>query len=195
VKTNREKYDHYCGLIAAKDAEAIAVLIPGGVAPQFYKIGGVGGFETVPHQVTEVYRSRRGFFVKSAPDRISKADLEAAIKHATEWTMPSAEEIYVGYAYSEPYGRVTGAEQLCKFVDNPRMAWDAQCLIPEIERRKELYAPREGCKPCQYCQKQTPENTLIPRTIYYRDRGGLATKVGMYCSLACGGNDQCGHEG
>lgn len=192
MKTNREKYDHYCNLIAARDAEAIKTLLPQGVPGQFFTIA---EYEAKPIAVTGVRRYRHRFYVKGALDRITKADVETARQVAEEWVAPLPEEIFVHYNYKQTHGTVSGAYPYPKIGTDVSLAWQADSLAPEIERRRALYAPRDGHKPCAYCRKQTPEREMVSGTIYYRDRGGSTRKTCLYCSGTCHGYDQCGHEG
>lgn len=192
MKTNREKYDHICGQIASKDQAAISELLPNGVPPQFHVIE---QYEAKPITVTNVSRHRRGFYVKGADARITKKDIEEADAALASWAAPSLDDIMVGYSYKQTYGTVSGAYAYPKIGGDVMLAWDAAALAPEIERRHALYAPREGHEPCAYCRKQTSSELMVSHTIHYRDRGGLAKKIGRYCSSTCGGYDQMGHEG
>lgn len=192
MKTNREKYDYYCNLIAARDAEAIKAFLPNGVPPQFFTIE---KYEARPIDVTGVNRYRRGFYVKAADARITRKDVDSAANIANDWDAPAPTDIMVHYSYKQTYGTVSGAHPYPKIGDDVSLAWDAEALMPEIERRRELYADRDGHKPCTYCRKQVPEQNMVSRTIFYRDHGGSARKTCMYCSEQCGYYDQCGHEG
>ena len=192
MKTNREKYDHYCNLIAANDAEDIAALLPDGVPAQFFTID---GFEAKPLTITSVRRYRDRFYRKGALDRVTKIDVETA-RQVTEMHTPATlGEIYVHYTYPQKFGVVSGAYAYPKIGAEISLAWEAESLTPEIERRRALYAPRDGHQPCAYCRKQTPEASLISGTIIYRDRGSSSRKTCQYCSPACHGYDQCAHEG
>jgi hypothetical protein len=192
MKTNREKYDHICGQIAAKDQAAIRELLPDGVPAQFYTIE---QYEAKPVSVTEVRRYRRGFYVKGADARITKKDLEEVGAVLEGWARPAMDDIVVGYSYKQTYGTISGAHAYPKIGGDATLAWNAKALAPEIERRRALYAPREGHEPCTYCRKQTPSGSMVNHTIHYRDQGGLKKKTSRYCSPTCGGYDQMGHEG
>ncbi|MFK3738973.1 YdaE family protein [Massilia sp. TN1-12] len=192
MKTNREKYDHICGQIAAKDQAAIAALLPDGVPIQFHTIE---QYEARPIDVTSVQRHRRGFYIKAGDARVTRQDLQEANAVLDNWTMPALDDLFVFYSYKQTYGIVSGAYPYQKIGGDVTLAWDADALAPEIERRRELYAPREGHEPCAYCRKQTPSASTVSGTIYYRDRGGLAQKTCRYCSPTCHGHDQMGHEG
>lgn len=192
MKTNRDKYEHYRQIIEAKDAEAIAVLLPNSLPEQFYRIE---GYEAVPTDVTSLGICHLGIYKPFADQRMTKIEVEVAKFAAENWECPTLNSIEVFFSYKQKYGTVTGARSYWDLEADPAIAWSAEELQPEIERRRALYAPREGCKPCQYCQKQTPENDLIPHKIFYRNAGGSATKTGLYCSSQCGGYDQMGHEG
>ena len=192
MRTNREKYDFYLVEIRTKDAAAIAALILGGVPTQFFSIK---NYAATPIEVTGFSVYRRGIYAHAEDDRVTKDEVATAMKCAAEWVAPTLDEIMVSYKDQCGYGTVTGAHPYGKIESDPMMAWTAEALEPEIERRRALYAPRDGHKPCNYCQKQTPEGDLVSATIYYRERGGSRTKVGQYCSGQCAGNDQCGHEG
>lgn len=190
--TNRAKYDQYCALIAEQDAAAIKALLPDGVPAQFFTIA---EYEAKPIQVTGVRRHSARFYVKPEPARITKDDIEAARQAVDAWTMPTLDDIYVNYSYRQTYGVVSGAHVYPTIDAEVNLAWTAEALAPEIERRRALYAPRDGHKPCTYCRKQTPDADLVSGTIHYRDRGGLAKKTCLYCSAQCNYYDQCGHEG
>ena len=192
MRTNREKYDHICGQIAAKDQAAIATLLPDGVPTQFHTIE---QYAAKPIAVTGIQRRRRGFYVKSENARITKQDLADAAAALDGWAVPALDDLFVHYSYKQTYGVVSGAYPYPKIGADAMLAWDADALAPEIERRRLLYAPREGHEPCAYCRKQTPSASMVSNTIYYRDRGGLAQKTGRYCSATCSGYDQMGHEG
>lgn len=192
MRTNREKYDHICDQIAAKDQAAILALLPDGVPGQFYTIE---QYEAKPIAVTNVRRHRLGFYVKSADARIMKNDIEEAEAVLTDWADPALVDIMVGYSYKQNYGTVSGAYPYPKIGGDVTLAWDAEALAPEIERRRALYADREGHEPCTYCRKQTPSGSMVNHTIHYRDQGGLKKKTCRYCSPTCGGYDQMGHEG
>lgn len=192
MKTNREKYEHYRTSVVERDAAVIASLLPAGVPNHFYTIL---NYEAVPVEVTHVDVWRRGLYAHDEGDKVTKVEVAHAQKCADEWVAPTLESIHVHYKDRRGYGTVTGAHLYSTIESDPMMAWTADALAPEIERRRALYAPREGCKPCQYCRKQHPENELVSAKIFYRDRGGLQTKIGQYCSGQCAGYDQCGHEG
>lgn len=192
MKTNREKYNHICSQIAAKDQAAIRELLPDGVPSQFHIIE---RYEAKPIAVTEVCRYRRGFYVSDADDRITKKDLGQAGAVLDGWAPPTLDDIMVHYSYKQTCGTVSGAYPYPKIGGDAALAWSAESLAPEVERRRELYAEREGHEPCAYCRKQTPSGSMVSGTIYYRGRGGLAQKTCRYCSSTCHGYDQCGHEG
>lgn len=192
MRTNREKYDHICGQVAAKDRAAIDALLPDGAPAQFFTIA---HYEAKPIAVTNVSRYRRGFYVKGADARITKKDIEEADAVLAGWVAPALDDLFVHYSYKQTLGTVSGAYPYPKIGDDVMLAWAAEALSPEIERRRALYADREGHEPCAYCRKQTPSTSMVSHTIYYRDRGGLAQKTCRYCSATCGGYDQMGHEG
>lgn len=192
MKTNREKYDHICDQIAAKDQAAILALLPDGVPGQFYTIE---QYEAKPIAVTNISRHRRGFYVRRVDARITKKDIEEADAVLTGWTSPALDEIMVGYSYKQTYGTVSGAYPYTVIGSKAGLAWTAEALTPEIEFRRDLYAEREGHEPCAYCRKQTPSAAMVSGTILYRDRSGLARKTLRYCSPTCHGSDQMGHEG
>lgn len=192
MRTNREKYDHLCGQIAAKDQAAIKALLPDGVPSQFHTIE---QYAAKPIAVTGVQRYRRGFYVKADDARITKQDLQDASAALDSWAMPALEDLFVYYSYKQTYGVVSGAYPYPKIGADVSLAWEAEALMPEIERRRALYAPREGHEPCAYCRKQTPSASMVSGTILYRDIGGLARKTCRYCSATCHGYDQMGHEG
>lgn len=192
MRTNREKYDHICSCIKAKDQAAIRAILPAGAPGQFYTIE---QYEAKPMGITSISRYRRGFCVKSDESRITKADIETAAAVLSAWAEPLLEEIFVHYSYKQTYGTVSGAHPYSKIEGDVSLAWTAEALLPEIERRRALYAPRDGHEPCTYCRKQTPSEAMVSHTILYRDRGGLARKTCRYCSATCGGYDQMGHEG
>ncbi len=91
------------------------------------------------------------------------------------------------------YGGVkyVGAYKLADIDIKKHRSFNREDLIEIHKELEEKYAPKDGYKPCQYCGKQVPENTLIKGTVIYR--GG--SKVGYYCSGECAGNDQMAHEG
>lgn len=195
MKTNRDKYEHYRQIIEEKDAAAIAALIPDGAPAQFYRIE---EYEAMPTAVTGLSVYHRGIYKPAADERMTKIEVECAKRAAENWATPTFDDILVGFSHKQKYGTVTGAHKYSKMQDDPAItsvAWTAEELQPEIERRRALYAPREGCKACDYCRKQTPESEMVKHTIFYRDVGGRATKTGLYCSSQCGGYDQMGHEG
>jgi len=192
MRTNREKYNHICSEIAAKDQAAINELLPNGVPSQFHTIE---KYEAKQIAVTNVSRYRRGFYVKGADARITKKDIEEADAVLASWVAPALDDIMVGYSYKQSYGTVSGAYPYQKIGGDVTLAWDAETLSPEIERRRALYADREGHEPCTYCRKQTPSSQMVNHTIFYRDQGGLKRKTCRYCSPECGGYDQMGHEG
>jgi hypothetical protein len=191
MRTNREKYEYYCAEIEAKDRAAIAALVP--VTPsQFYTIR---AYEAVAVEVTGLGVHRSGIYKHDESDRVTKAEVELAARHAAEWVAPTLDTLFVHYRDRQAIGTVTGAHPYSKIEADAGMAWQAENLAPEIERRRALYAPRDGHTACAYCRTQTPTDRLVSRTIYYRDRGGSQTKVGQYCTDQCGYYDQCGHEG
>jgi hypothetical protein len=192
MRTNREKYDLYLSLMKTKDAAAIAKLFPNGVPSQFY---GVGHYTLRVFDVLSVSRYRAGFYERGPDSRVTSSDVAAVTKYANEWTPPKDDEVLVHYQYSETHGRVQGAYSIKKITPSEGMAWKAEDLEAEIQRRKALYEPREGHQPCQYCGKQQPIDSLVSGTVTYRSHGGLQTKKGMYCSSACASHDQMGHEG
>lgn len=191
MRTNREKYEHYCAGIEAGDQQAIAELIPE-VPAQFYIIR---NFEAVSVEVTHMGVYRRGLYKHDDSDRITKAEVELAKQCAETWAEPTLDTIFVHYREKQSYGTVTGAHPYNKIETSADMAWKAEDLAAEIERRRELYAPRDGHTACGYCRKQTPTESLVNHMIHYRDQGGSKTKIGKYCSAQCGYHDQCGHEG
>jgi hypothetical protein len=191
MRTNREKYEHYCAIIAAGDQQVIDEIIPA-MPAQFYIIKAFGA---VPVEVTHLSVYRRGIYKHGESDRVTKDEVELAKQYVLEWTEPTLDSIHVHYRQKQSYGTVTGAHPYSKIEGAVDMAWQAADLAPEIERRRELYAPRDGHAACGYCQKQTTTESLVNHMIYYRDQGGSKTKIGKYCSAQCGYHDQCGHEG
>lgn len=192
MKTNRDKYEQYRLVIEEKDTAAIAALIPNGVPSQFYRIE---QYEAVPTAVTGLSIYRRGIYKPAADERMTKIEVECAKQCAESWKHPQLSDILVGYEYKQKIGTVRGAHPYSKIEDDPVLAWTFDELQPEIERRRALYAPREGCKACAYCRKQTPESEMVKCKIFYRDICGSATRFGLYCSSQCGGYDQMGSEG
>jgi hypothetical protein len=190
-QTNREKYENYRLEIEAKDRQAIAALLPS-VPTQFYTIN---AYETVAVEVTSVGVYRRGIYQPDESNRMTRDQVALAKKYLDEWAAPTLKDISVHYRHKQAYGTVSGAHRYQKIEEDAGMAWRAEDLADEIERRRMLYAPRDGHTACAYCRKQTPTANLVSHTIHYRDRGGLRKKVGQYCSGQCGYYDQCGHEG
>jgi hypothetical protein len=191
MRTNREKYEHFCAEIAARDHQIISALIP--VVPaQFYTIQ---RFEAVSNEVTHIGVYRRGIYKHDESDRVTRDELVMAKNHLDEWTAPTLDSIQVHYRQKQSYGTVTGAHPYLKIDAATDMAWLADDLAAEIERRRELYAPRDGHQPCGYCQKQTADQSLVNGTIFYRESGRTREKTGKYCSATCHHHDQCGHEG
>ena len=89
-------------------------------------------------------------------------------------------------------------------IDDDLYSFDEKLLSPALEaaqkRYDELYAPREGCIPCDYCRKQVPIDKVVKHKLIYRGRNqyGKAVvleRIGNYCSGECAFNDQCAHEG
>lgn len=191
MKTNREKYEHYCAQIAAGDDQAIAELIP--VMPACFYL--IRSFEAVPVEITNFGVYHKGLYKHAESDRIKKSEVELAKQYADAWDEPTFDTIYIYCRDKTSFGTVTGAHPFSKIDATPDMAWKPEDLTAEIERRRELYAPRDGHTACGYCQKQTPTENLVDRMIYYRDQGGSKSKIGKYCSAQCGSHDQCGHEG
>lgn len=192
MKTNAEKFSYYCGQIKAKDAEAIAALIPGGVPSQFFVIR---QYEAKPVTVTGLGVYRRGVYELSARDRITKAEVAQVQAMLESWEAPALADVLIHYREEGGFGTATGAHKHGKIEADPLLAWTAEELAPEIERRYALYSPREGHTACAYCRKQTLDADLVSRKIFYRDISGPSTKTGKYCSDQCGGYDQMGHEG
>ena len=189
--TNREKYEDYCAEIEAKDRAVIAALIP--VAPPCFYI--IRAFDVVPVEITHLSAEHRGLYKHDESDRVTKAEVELAAKLAVDWVAPTLDTLFVHYIERKESYTVTGAHPYRTIESDDGMAWRAESLVPEIERRRSLYAPREGHTACAYCRIQTPDEKLVSRTIYYRDQGGSKTKVVQYCTSQCGYYDQCGHEG
>lgn len=192
MKTNHEKFTYYCGQIKAKDAEAIAALLPDGVPSQFFVIR---QYEAKPVAVTGLGVFRRGVYEPSQGDRITKAEVARVQALLESWEAPELADVQIHYREQGVFGTVTGAHKHGKIEEDPIMAWMAEELAPEIARRYAMYSPREGHTACAYCRKQTPDDSMVSRKIFYRGRGGLATKTGKYCSEQCGHHDQCSHEG
>lgn len=192
MRTNRDKYEHYRQIIANNDAEAISGLLPNGVPQQFFQIE---EYEAKAIIVSGLSVYHRGIYTPGAGEKMTKAEVECAKQAAENWQAPTLDDILIGYSYKQKYGTVTGAHKYSKMEADPGLAWTAEELTPEIERRRALYAPREGCKACAYCRKQAPESEMVKCKIFYRDIGGSATRVGLYCSAQCGGYDQMGSEG
>lgn len=193
MRTNREKYNHYWNEIDTKDAAEVAKLFPNGVPSQFFCLT---QYSYRVMAVTRVRRFHKGIFKKDGESRISKKDVADAVMCAEGWTPPTPDEVYVHYEYAESYGRVSGAEKLSKIIAADGVAWTVEELAEEIQRRKELYEPREGHSPCAYCQKQNPPENLVDGTVIYRTGGGIARKTQKYCKdKPCAGYDQMAHEG
>lgn len=74
------------------------------------------------------------------------------------------------------------------------------------EKRRELYAPRDGYVPCAYCRKQVRIEEVVKHDIIFQNsrpdpfsKSGykrfVDRKTNNYCSGKCAGNDQMAHEG
>lgn len=115
-------------------------------------------------------------------------------------------EIMLHYIEICPTYTCRGAFRMSEIKNNERLSFVREALIPVQKELFEKYAPREGYKPCAYCGKQVPENTLVPYKIIFQDsRPSLTEKSGwhkfvnektnMYCSKARGAYDQMAHGG
>ena len=191
--TNRKKFDDAWHEIDAKDADCIAKMLPNGLPTHIYWIGKFSAKELT---VKFARRHYRGIYRKGPEEKATNKDVEAILQHLSGWAPPSEDDISIHYEYRETYGLVSGADPLSKINAGETMAWTVEQLQPEIDRRRELYEPREGCAPCQYCGKQNPPTNMIEGTVIYRMNRGLHRKTGMYCKdKPCATHDQMGHEG
>jgi len=126
----------------------------------------------------------------------TRKDLARLITWFDEF-QPKEEFIILNYKYKPTFsisGSVSGAHNYIEtFIDNYR-SFDRPKLEKRLVELQEIYAPREGHKPCTYCRKQIPEANLIEFTVIARQYPNMR-KVSKYCSSICGANDQMAHEG
>lgn len=102
-----------------------------------------------------------------------------------------------------------GLYKLSDITPEKGLAFNEADLQAESTRRRELYAPREGCEPCAYCRKQTPINQLIKSKIIgrgrkqvwnswknrYENKGCVTEEYLKFCSEKCASNEQMAREG
>ena len=115
-------------------------------------------------------------------------------------------EIFVYYTKKSGTSTCSGAYKYSEVIENKRLSFNRDELIPVQQELNEKYAPREGYKPCAYCGRQVPENTMVSHKIIFQSsrpdpfsktgyKRFVDEKVNKYCSNQCGGNDQMAHEG
>ena len=193
MRTNREKYEHFWGIVNAKDAAEIEKLFPGGLPRQYFCID---QHKAKARDVIGIGRYRKGVYQKDSSEKISRDDVKEATRLAEYWHPPTPEDVCIHFQELRSYGKTSGADSVSKINAGDGVAWTAEQLEPEINRLKELYEPREGHAPCAYCRKQNPLANLVDGKVIYRMNGGVHTKTQKYCSdKPCASHDQMGHEG
>jgi len=192
MTTNKKKFADAWQIIDGRDAASIADRFPNGLPPQFFRVGKFSA------DAINVTGARRGYpgYRKGGADKVLNADVDAVMRLLENWHIPTEGETFISYQEDRPYGRISGAECLLKINAGKDLAWTVEQLQPEIDRRKELYEPREGNAPCAYCGKQNPPKNMIEGVVIYRMQKGIGRKTGMYCKdKPCATHDQMGHEG
>lgn len=193
MATNRKRYADAWQAIESLDVAEVTKIFPDGLPSQFFCLG---MYSAEVRLVKSAKRHYRGIYEKDNKEKVTNAEVITITQFLNGWKPPTADDIFIHWAEIRTYGKVSGADSLSKINAGKEMAWTADQLAPEIERRKELYEPREGYAPCQYCQKQNPPENMIEGTVIYRMQRGIGRKTGMYCKdKPCASHDQMGHEG
>ena len=112
----------------------------------------------------------------------------------------------IGVVYKD-FG--VGAYEYEDITKEKGLSFNRTDLELEAEQRREMYAPREGYSPCQYCRKQVPTESMISSIIIgrgrsqvwnswkgvYESKACVTRERLMFCSSKCAGNEQMSREG
>ena len=138
--------------------------------------------------------SEVGNWMPSYYKKPTKKDLQRLIDWDNSFII-NEDKIFFHYEYVDSFGgRISGAHNLSKAVKEKNISFNKEDLIPEFNRLKNIYAPREGHFACTYCHKQTPVNEAVEYTVIARQYPNMR-KTDKYCSSQCGAKDQMAHEG
>lgn len=118
-------------------------------------------------------------------------------------------KIYVNYSIST--GNYKSASSMNYADVVAEKGWSFNPIDLEVKAciNKDLYAPREGFKPCRYCGKQTPVGEMVESTIIgrgrknvwngrkgcYESKACITEEKLKFCSGKCAGNEQMSREG
>lgn len=110
------------------------------------------------------------------------------------------------------YQRSNGLKVAYKWLEilpEKGLAFHVSDLEAESNRRRELFAPREGYSPCAYCRRQVPNESLVKHRIIGRgrkpvwnswknkweDKACITEQDLMFCSGTCAAHEQMSREG
>jgi hypothetical protein len=191
----KEKWDEAVNRLSALQEQYIDNAFPGGRPSSIYRATINGASEHLIHRIS-VYS--HGVPYISGNQRITRKHLEL-INAAIDNFSTSTHKIRIGY-YTGPdtYGGYAISD-LDHLALSKTLSFDRDSLISVCEDLRERYAPRDGYKPCSYCNKQVPEAELITGVIISQEVGGsgrcVTRREKRYCSHACNRYDQMAHEG
>lgn len=134
-----------------------------------------------------IYRQGRPYLSGQRPTKILLDEL-------WKWSeafIPEIKEICIHYECSS--SKAKGAHKL-EQIDDRRLSYTREALLPALQELKDKYEPREGHTACAYCRKQTHNESMVDYTVIARQYPGMK-KTSKYCSKNCGINDQMAHEG
>lgn len=183
MRTNKEKFEYYWNLLQARDHQHIIPLVPNPMPAQYYY---VAGYKGIGCRMIDYVKYDHGIYPDAEhPTRQDIAAVQRLLD--AEFTFDPA-KVLLHWHMDENGHRWSGADELSK-IDGLSLAWTREELAPELQRQKELYEPRPGRRPCDYCGKQRLPEDLRPGHIW----GESGTRY--YCrDESCLDRDQMGHD-
>jgi len=194
MRTNLEKFKYYMDLLNQKAQPFIDSKFPCGKPEKLFVLNGYSHIQEC--QITSI-KYDFGWINEEKPTKADIEDVKTYLNSALEFT---DDKIVLFYEYRIGDHKVSGAYRLNRILNEKHLAFTYDELTGELQRRKELYEPREGYIKCSYCWKQNPpENTVYDKLIF-RDWDGRKQFVNEkelpYCKdKPCASHDQMAHEG
>lgn len=202
MRTNLEKWNHYMGLINAKEQEFINSNIKD-VPTCIYEVYASGKLRTL--NVTGI-RYRNELYGGTNPSREDVAKIKGYFENMPDMTIDKVSVNWEctdqGYKSSSAVIFLDMKEKY--FVSKDDANKKASELI-EIKRKEEELL-NNGHIRCAYCSKVVPEKEAVNYEIIFQNsrpdpfsRTGwkkfVDRKTNKYCSKQCGVHDQMAHEG
>lgn len=188
MRTNREKYDYYLGLIDKLGNKYVDSFFPNGRPKSVFEIVGRKVYEFEVIKICYCF----GF-----DTLLDDSDVYYETHHITREDVNKIKELYLTASSLTPnynnlsirYTKPGGVNYVYQ-IDGVTRAFTLKELDEELSRIRKIYDNREGYTPCSYCDRQNEIDGGYKATVVFCKGMEIFSETRSYCNITCHWCDQ-----